>query len=306
MPEVTPRLDLIKPEYDESSDIAVINSNMDVLDGAVGVSIVNSVIEIDTPFNGQMAYELTPRQLRFFINGEWLLVAAGDLNSGNPDRIRLPAGNLDDLADTTNAFQVGSDGANNLAMDQNTIQARNNGAAAPMYLNENGGQVIIGKDGPVTITKEGITSPAQTAKDASDGTNISVGAAAGSWASGSPNVKTTVTAPPGGKIACTVVSAVTVNGTNFKGNISFRVTRVSNSSIVANEGGATRTAYVRHKGAGNTAAQRDVTVSATISVTDIIPGLIAGEEYEVQAYHMRSAAEEMTIDWRRIVAIPTL
>ena len=303
MPEVTPRLDLIKPAYDESADIAVVNANMDVLDGAVGVSIVNSVIEIDTPFNGQMAYELTPRQLRFFINGEWLLVAAGDLNSGNPDRIRLPAGNLDDLADTTNAFQVGSDGANNLAMDQNTIQARTNGAAAPLYLNENGGQVVVGKDGPVTISRAGISIPEMANKDASNSDNVSVSAGAGNWVPGSPSVSVRATVPPSGRMIVTVVSGIRVSQMGHKGNVSFDCTKVGGAQVFG-PGGATRTAYVRATGSGNDASKRTQYVGAVVSASDVVGGLQVGEEYDFQVFHMRAAAEEMTVDWRRIISSP--
>jgi hypothetical protein len=49
------------------------------------------------------------------------------------------------LSSTGHGFQVGPDGAANLAMDQNEVQARNAGAAAALHLNPDGGAVVVGQ-----------------------------------------------------------------------------------------------------------------------------------------------------------------
>jgi hypothetical protein len=48
------------------------------------------------------------------------------------------------LTSTNHAFQIGPDNGLNLAMDQNEIMARNNGAAAGLTLNAEGGDMTIG------------------------------------------------------------------------------------------------------------------------------------------------------------------
>lgn len=48
------------------------------------------------------------------------------------------------LSSTGHAFQIGADGGTNLAMDNNEIMCRNNGAAASLYINADGGNVGLG------------------------------------------------------------------------------------------------------------------------------------------------------------------
>lgn len=50
------------------------------------------------------------------------------------------------LASTTHALQIGPTASLNLIADQNEIMARNNGAAATLYLNADGGAVAVGAD----------------------------------------------------------------------------------------------------------------------------------------------------------------
>lgn len=66
------------------------------------------------------------------------LVTTGD------GTIRLADTNDVTLTSTNHPFQIGEYGAANLAMDGNEIMARNNGAAATLNLNLNGGTVQIG------------------------------------------------------------------------------------------------------------------------------------------------------------------
>jgi len=49
-----------------------------------------------------------------------------------------------DLASTGHALQIGSSSAVNMAIDNNEIQVRNNGAAAPLGINFSGGQINVG------------------------------------------------------------------------------------------------------------------------------------------------------------------
>lgn len=294
MVTTTARLELEKPDYTESADIATINANMDTIDGAVGVSIVNDVSDIPFPFNGQFAYELTFKELRFFINSEWLLVAAGDQNSGNPDRIRLPSGTLANLSDTTNAFQVGEDSAQNLAMDQNTIQSRNNEATSTLKLNENGGDVQIGKDVVMTVSKFGLRSDAMDPLESFDGTNISVGST--SFSDGPVNVWVTVPAPPSGKFLVTICARSNI-GNSGVGTMSFECTRVSNGNVLLADGLDTNSIITRGANAGDN--------NMTTSMSDLVKGAVAGADYRFKFRHKKDAGgTNFSIDYRKILVLP--
>jgi hypothetical protein len=58
--------------------------------------------------------------------------------------IRLTSGTDVDLTSTAHAFQIGLSSGVNLAIDNTEIQARNNGAASTLSLNQNGGNVAFG------------------------------------------------------------------------------------------------------------------------------------------------------------------
>lgn len=58
--------------------------------------------------------------------------------------LRLTSTTDASLSSTGHAYQVGPDDGFNLAMDNNEIQARNNGAASGLYLNADGGEVGLG------------------------------------------------------------------------------------------------------------------------------------------------------------------
>lgn len=296
----TPRLGLEKPDYDATADIETVNSNMDTLDAAVGVSIVNTVAQITDPYNGQFAYELNNRQLRFFIQGEWLLVAAGDLNSGNPDRIRLPNGTLNNMGDTTNAFQIGADSSVNVAMDQNEIQARDNGGPGTLYLNEKGGDVHIGPSSEVVINNKGLKSDNMDSGEAFDGTQIDVNAT--TWVSGTPNVQVILPAPPSGKFLVLLCGRSFVNsgGADATIAISYEVTRNSNGNVVAGPGTSGNT--LRNTiNSGNSTGQGNI----TNTVADVIKGLTVGEQYKFQVQHQKSASGVAgKIDFRKIIVIP--
>jgi hypothetical protein len=61
------------------------------------------------------------------------------------------------LASTTHAFQIGPDSDNNLAIDSNEIQARNNGAKTTLNLNAAGGGVNISTAGDTTTIQGAAT-----------------------------------------------------------------------------------------------------------------------------------------------------
>jgi hypothetical protein len=68
----------------------------------------------------------------------------GDIS---PTRVRLTSISDVSLSSTLHALQIGADVDPNLAMDTNEIQARDNGAAAQLFLNNGGGLVLIGAGG---------------------------------------------------------------------------------------------------------------------------------------------------------------
>jgi hypothetical protein len=69
-------------------------------------------------------------------------------------RLRLTAGDGADLTSTDHGFQLGASNDFNIAMDRNSIMARNNGNVTTLRLNENGGNLQIG-DSSSTITLDG-------------------------------------------------------------------------------------------------------------------------------------------------------
>ncbi len=72
-------------------------------------------------------------------------------------RIRLTSTSEASLSSTDHAFQVGASDTFNIAMDRNDIQARNNGAASSLTLNEDGGNITLGSSSS-TISGDGSLS----------------------------------------------------------------------------------------------------------------------------------------------------
>ena len=88
----------------------------------------------------------------------------GDVTA--PD-IRLTSTGDVSLVSTTHAFQIGGDAGLNLLADSNEIQARNNGAAAALNINNEGGNVVLGGGtASSTITMNGLASGAGLATQA--------------------------------------------------------------------------------------------------------------------------------------------
>lgn len=83
--------------------------------------------------------------------------------------VRLTSTTDASLSSTAHAFQAGSTGSTNIIIDNNEIMARNNGAAAALNLNVEGGAVTIGPGGldidgtgPVTGLSSGTYTPTLT------------------------------------------------------------------------------------------------------------------------------------------------
>ena len=74
-------------------------------------------------------------------------VAIGD-NNTPVNRLHITGGTDLDLTDNSGFITLGGVGAGNMVFDNNEIQVRNNGASAHLYLQTNGGQVMIGGGEP--------------------------------------------------------------------------------------------------------------------------------------------------------------
>lgn len=70
------------------------------------------------------------------------ITATAGVSTG--DRVRATSTAEATLSSTTHGFQIGANAGANLRMDTNEIMAVNNGAAAPLYLQDQGGDVYIG------------------------------------------------------------------------------------------------------------------------------------------------------------------
>lgn len=82
------------------------------------------------------------------------IVAGGNVGIGtvNPDAKLHIEGGVNVALGSGGTIVMGSITSTNLAMDNNEIQARNNGSAATLFLNESGGDVVTGGDLDVTGT----------------------------------------------------------------------------------------------------------------------------------------------------------
>lgn len=291
MSTTTSRLGLVKPAGAEVADIAVINSNMDKIDNSINVSIVATLAAITTPYNGQFAYATDTKQLRFYISGSWLLVAAGDQATGNPDRITVPNDTLASISDNSNGFQVGLDAGANVAHDANDIQARNAGVAATLKLNRYGGNVEIGTSGQMIISDDGIKSTSMASVEAADTTNITVTST--SYVNGTPDVYADCVAPPSGRFLVILTGQIRANtASTDDGYLSFRTTVTPGGTTFANEGLE-----------GNTLRVTNGYIAG--SVADIIGGATPGTTYRFKVYHKKGdSGDTVSILTRKIVVLP--
>lgn len=77
----------------------------------------------------------------------------------NPPTIRLTATADASYTSTGHAFQIGATSSSNLIMDANEIITRNNGAAATLIINGEGGNVTLGADTSTVTIPGHVNSP---------------------------------------------------------------------------------------------------------------------------------------------------
>lgn len=130
-----------------------------------------------------------------------------------------------DLSPTSTAhgFQIGTDSGANLAMDNNEIMARQNGAAAPLYINADGGNIGLG-DSASTVSIPGLVNTPGAPIRSAAGT-VTTG---GAIATGTSR-NDTITFPAG---RFTVPPQVWVQSTN--GRITPAITATSTTSATLN------------------------------------------------------------------------
>lgn len=88
-------------------------------------------------------------------SGNWLCIGyLGGSGSLTGSTLRLTSTTDVDLSSTGHAFQIGASNTTNLAIDNNEIQARNNGAVNTLVLNQAGGGVTLGNSS-TTVTIPG-------------------------------------------------------------------------------------------------------------------------------------------------------
>lgn len=104
-------------------------------------------------YNGQYGFSITSSSFNHVANAgashNWYSSTTNIMTLSNTGVLTLPIVRLtatDDvsLSSTDHAFQIGPDGAANISVDSNEIQARNNGAASSLNLNVSGGSVVLG------------------------------------------------------------------------------------------------------------------------------------------------------------------
>ena len=96
---------------------------------------------IDRVGTGRFVVYNSGNILRFWNGADRMTMdASGNLSAA---QLRLTATGDASLSSTAHAFQVGSTSSTNLIIDGNEIQARSNGAGGYLYLNADGGNVVI-------------------------------------------------------------------------------------------------------------------------------------------------------------------
>jgi hypothetical protein len=103
---------------------------------------------------GQTYYNTTTKALRTFDGTAWAnSVPAGAASGSSFDGVDLNSATEVTLTSTTHPLRIGPASGKNLAVDRDTIQGRNNGAAAPVEIQPLGGSTTIGQ---VRITDQSI------------------------------------------------------------------------------------------------------------------------------------------------------
>jgi hypothetical protein len=102
--------------------------------------------------NGGIVYNnaATPNGLQFRANGNTTRMAItsdGDVGIGTDSpytKLHIVGGTDASFSSVSGFLIMGNTAGSNVVMDNNEIMARNNGATAPLYLNNDGGDVVIG------------------------------------------------------------------------------------------------------------------------------------------------------------------
>jgi hypothetical protein len=133
-----------------------------------------STYAIELKYSAQDSFTLTP---------SGAFTAAG---TGTVSKLRITSPGEVSLTSTSHGFQIGDSGGANIILDTNEFQARNNGSASSLNIQNNGGNLILGGSGTsTTINGSDVTLGtttqflAQDIYDSTSGTtaNVIVGSA---------------------------------------------------------------------------------------------------------------------------------
>lgn len=113
-------------------------------------NIVADSNRLQARYNGAAA----PLSLQPF-NGN---IGIGNLSGTPASRLHI-AGGIEVSANTNGSLLIGETASNNMAFDANEIQARNNAAASPIYIQSMGGNSFFGPGNIITNGKIGIGQP---------------------------------------------------------------------------------------------------------------------------------------------------
>jgi hypothetical protein len=139
----TTRLALYKPNAADDINVDTdLNGNLDSIDLNMNYRVCTSSTRPSSPYVGQSIYETDTGKILFRTNaGTWQEI----FSDGNA--MLLNNTSNASLSSTGHAFQIGPTSGVNLIADNDSILARNNGAASTLSLNATGGNVTIGATG---------------------------------------------------------------------------------------------------------------------------------------------------------------
>jgi len=130
--------------------------------GSAGMSVLSDAAGIGYFFFGDTTVN-SMAGLRYMHATDTLGIKAGNVyiaaltstdmtvnGSLTPDTLRITGNNDLSLSSTDHPFQIGPTSGANMVIDPNEMEARNNGAAAALAINNDGGLVAVGPGGFVT------------------------------------------------------------------------------------------------------------------------------------------------------------
>ncbi|GAX54752.1 hypothetical protein [Streptomyces olivochromogenes] len=146
----TSRLVLYKPNAADDINVGTdLNANLDSIDLNSNYRVCTSSTRPSSPYVGQSILETDTGKILFRTNSStWQeIFTAGT-------QISLNNTNNATLGSTGHAFQIGPTSGVNLIADNDSLVARNNGAASALVLNGTGGNLTVGASGS-TVTIAG-------------------------------------------------------------------------------------------------------------------------------------------------------